>query len=147
MYAINTTKEKIDETKLKNNPNDIKLLTIAANKAVENNDINEAIIKFEKIFEIDTSNLYAQLALGIFYYKNEDYLKSKKYLLPVLTLKSDKDNAAAIKEFGNDYFEEISFAFYSLGHIYHLEGDFDNAIKYKQTAVGIDKKYAKLKTY
>lgn len=146
MYAINATKEKIDETKLKNNPNDINLLTISANKDIENNNIDSAVIKFKKIVEIDNSNLYAQLVLGIIFYKNKEYNKSKDYLLPVLTTKVERDNVT-LKDFFINYSDEIGYACYSIGHIYHLEGDFDNAADYKEKAINIDKKWSKSSIY
>jgi len=145
IFMFRKTDEKVDEYKIKRDPNDFTALSKVAFNNVKKGNFQVALEQFEKIHASKPSDIRVNLILGPFYYKLKNYDKAE----PIIeyTIK----NILVDKEPQKLRFEEdleflIAENFYFYGHMAYRKGDLEQALFYKKQSRIYDKEVEKSKS-
>ena len=142
------TDEKVEEYKFSRNPEDIVLLEKAAIRFLGKGDMQNAVKTYHHILEKDESNIKANLFLGPYYHPRKNYEVSipiiKRMVKYILT-----DSLATKLRFEGDGIQELLLAntYYYYGHILFMEGNFEEANKWKEKARKFNKQVIEQNLY
>ena len=137
----------VDEYKLKRNPDDIPILEKFLYKDIIAKNNDHAWELCNHILEIDPNNLLARIFQAILYHECEEYSNSEPILREIEPQLLDKHSTqqltrSAFSITDGDKFDTaknlLAKACYYNGHIYSINGQTEDAIKWKRKAKGID---------
>jgi len=138
--GYNKVDQKVDKIKLERNPDNLKVLEKDFFRKCKTGFSNYKEI-VERIYNIDKGNHIPNASLGIHYYKQGNYSKSRPYLEAVYNNIINSQNLTSIarRHFNRpdfDYFrrEFVGKAIYYYGHLVSMDGNVENAKKIKKKA-------------
>lgn len=141
IFMFRKTDEKVNEYKVKRDPNNFIALKKVAFKNIQNGKFEEGIEQLEKIRTANPSETKVNLFLGSIYYKLKDYDKAEpiiEYCIKNILV----DKTPQKLRFEDDQEPLIARVFYYYGHMAHRKGDSQQAVFYKKQSRIYDKEIA-----
>ncbi len=137
IYAFRGLNEKVDEYKAKRNPNDYKSLLKVAYRNIYNGEINKGVEQCEEILKNEPNNIVANLLVGVFNYKLENYEKANPVITKLVIRLLDDDLIMKLR-FEDDNEALFALSYYYYGHICHLDENYQEAKKWKMKSFSIN---------